>query len=126
MDGFLVALHVIEKREKSSEGVRDRQRTEMVLEDLEHLETLAEVRRPGVLKQEASRTILQGRPKLTLPKLAGKSIPRVHEKQIIRTGRGEAVGTEPEQEDILLLKIIIPRLDRSQGETIGRDRDRSQ
>ena len=80
----------------------------MVLEDLKHLETFAEVRCSSVLEQEASRAILQGRPKLTLPKLAGKSIPRVREKQIVQTGSGEAVGLEPEQEDVPLLKIILP------------------
>ena len=80
----------------------------MVLKNLKHLETFAEVRCASVFKQEASQTIFQGRPKLTLPKLAGKSIPRVREKQIVRTGRGEAVGPEPEQEDVPLLKIILP------------------
>ena len=55
----------------------------MVLEDLKHLETFAKVRCPSVLKQEASQTILQGRPKLTNPKLASNSIPRVREKQIV-------------------------------------------
>ncbi len=68
----------------------------MVLEDLQHLKTLPKVSRTGVLKQEAGRTILQGGPKLTLPKLACQSIPGIRDKQIVRTGRGEAVGTEPE------------------------------
>jgi hypothetical protein len=98
----------------------------MVLKDLQHFKTLSEICRPGVLEQETSRTILQRGPKLTLPKLASESIPRIRDEQIVRPARGEAVGPKPEQEDVPLLKIIFPRLDRSQGETVGGDRDRGQ
>ena len=79
----------------------------MVLEDLEYLETFAIKCGPRILKEETSWPILNCRPKLTLPKLAGQSVPSVRQKELIQTSRRETRGAKPEQEDVMCLKVII-------------------
>jgi hypothetical protein len=104
---FLVALCVVEQREEGGKRIRDRRGTKVVLEDLEHLETFAIKCGPRILEEETSWPILNCHPKLTLPKLAGQSVPSVRHKDRIRTSRRETRGAKPEQEDVTCLKVII-------------------
>ena len=87
MNTFLVALCVVEQREEGGKRVRDHRGTKVVLEDLEHLETFALKCGPRILEEETSWPILNCSPKLTLSKLAGQSVPSVHQKELIRTSR---------------------------------------
>ncbi len=107
MDPLLVTLPVIEERQQGGEGVGNGRGAEVVLEDLEHLETFAIKCPSRILEEETSWPILNGRPKLTLPKLAGQSVPSVRPKDLIRTSCRKTRGAKPEQEDITCLKVII-------------------
>ncbi len=101
MNAFLFLLRVIEQGEKSGERVRNQGGMEMVLEDLEHLKTLAIECGTGVLEEEARRPILEGSPKLTFPKLAGKGVPRISQQQFIQAGHRETRGAKPEKDTLV-------------------------
>jgi hypothetical protein len=89
VDPLLVTLPVIEERQQGGEGVGNGGGAEVILEDLEHLETLViEIRTSG-LKEKPGRAILQGRPELTLPELAGKRIRRIRDKGTIQACHGK-------------------------------------
>ena len=80
VDPLLVTLPVIEERQQGGEGVGNGGGPEVVLEDLEHLETLVLESRTSVLKEKPGRAALQGRTELTLPELAGKHIRRIRDE----------------------------------------------
>jgi hypothetical protein len=124
MDPLLVTLPVIEERQQGGEGVGNGRGAEVVLEDLEHLETLVVERSPRVLKEKPGGAVLQGRTELTLPKLAGKRIHRIRGKGTIRTGGGKSRAAEPIEDQIPRSEIIIRRLDRRESEAVDGKRNR--
>ncbi len=124
MNAFLIPLRVVEQGEKSGERVRNQGGMEMVFKDLLHLKTLAIERGICVLKEEACRPILEGSPKLTFPKLAGKGVPNVSQQQIIQASRGETRGAKPEEDKVPGLEVVIPGLDWRKSEAVGLKRDR--
>jgi hypothetical protein len=123
VDALLVTLCVVKQGEEGGKRVRDRRRTEVVLKDLEHFKALAIKRGPHILVQETSGAILDSRPKLTLPILAGESVPCVRQKELIRTGRRKTRGAKPEQEDVACLKVVGSRFDGGKSEAVRWDWD---
>ena len=93
----------------------------MVLKNLEHLETFAIKCPSRILEEETSWPILNGRPKLTLPKLAGQGVPSISQEQVVGASRRESRRTEPEHENIARLMVVVGRLDRRQGEALRGD-----
>jgi hypothetical protein len=124
VDPLFVTLPVIEERQQGGESVGNGRGAEVVLEDLEHLETLVVERRPRVLKEKPGGAVLQGRTELTLPKLAGKRIHRIRDKGTIRTGGGKSRAAEPIHDQIPRSEIIIRRLDRRESEAVDGKRNR--
>ncbi len=95
VDTLLVTLSVVEKGEKGSEQVGDGRGTEVVFENLNHLESLAKVLGVGVLKEVTNRSILEGRADLALPELASKGVATISHQEQILVGSGKTRGSKP-------------------------------
>ncbi len=96
---------------------------EVVLKDLEHLETLVVESRTSVLKDKPGGAVLQGRTELTLPELAGKRICRIRDEGTIQACRGKPRAVEIIHDHIPRGEIIIRRLDRWESEAVDREGD---
>jgi hypothetical protein len=100
VDTFLVALSVIEKGKKGSEQVGDGRGTEVVFEDLNHLESLAEVLGVGVLKEGMNQAIREGRADSALPELASKGVATISHQEQILVGSGKTRGSKPVENEV--------------------------
>ncbi len=91
----------------------------MVFEGFEHFETLVIIQCTGILKEEPGvPTVLQSSPDLALSELAGKGIPRVHNKGRVGACSRITWATEPVEDEITRLKVVGGVLD--QGKSEGR------
>ena len=124
MNGFLIALSVVEEGKKGGERVRNGRGAEVVLKDLEHLRSLPEVLGDGVLKQVADRAILESRAKFALPELTGERVPSAGNQEGIIAGRGTSRGAEPVEDEVPRLEIILARLDWGKSKFVRGKRDR--
>ncbi len=73
---------------------------EVVFEDLNHLESLAEVLGVGVFKEVMNRSILEGRADLALPELASKGVVTFSHQEQILAGSGKTRGSKPVENEV--------------------------
>jgi hypothetical protein len=66
----------------------------------------------------ADGAILESRPKLALPELAGKRVASVGNQERIIAGRRKTRSPEPEEDEIPHLQIILTRLDWGQSKFV--------
>jgi hypothetical protein len=100
LDTLLVALSIIEKGKTGSERVGDGRGTEVVFEDLNHLESLAGVLGVGVLKEVTNRSVLEGCADLALPELASKGVATISHQERILAGSGKTRGWKPVENEV--------------------------
>ncbi len=82
-----------------------------MLQNLKHFKALPKVLSVGILKEVADGAILESRAKLALPELAGERVVSVGHQEGIIAGRGKTRGSEPEEDEIPQLQIILTQLD---------------
>ncbi len=127
MDPLGITLFVVEEREQSGEGVGDGSGVVVVFEDLKHLETLVVICRTRILEEKSGvPAVLQTRPDLTLPELAGKGIGGVSDESRVGTGSGETGAVKPVEDEVACGKVVGGVLDHREGEAIDRKRDRAR
>ena len=125
MKPLSVPLSGVKEGQKGGEGVGDGQRMEVILQHLKHLKPLSIEGGASILKVESNNTILEGGAQLALPVLTyqRQRVTAICQQHLVIPGGGKTWCVEPEQDKVVVLEIVIPRLDGRKGEPINQQRD---